>query len=208
MGNMVKGLGRLALWLGALLLLLAGGLRMTVVTTGTIDHDGMAPTLLAGDQLLVWRGPQPQGYIAYCTHPVVPEQFAVARVLAKEGARIAVQRKQLQINGKAPMTDWGEQESFTGHNAVEAIPVIRAIETLGGIAHALYLRKGATVAIPAQTIPQGELYLLSDNRTFARRDSRNFGTVPETKCVGTVFFRWRIEASPNNPARSLFGFAR
>ncbi|MBC7172693.1 MAG: hypothetical protein H5U40_09715, partial [Polyangiaceae bacterium] len=41
------------------------------------------------------------------------------------------------------------------------------------------------------SVPDGRLYLLSDNRVHRGQDSRSFGTVDATSCRGTIFMRFR-----------------
>ena len=54
----LRGTFKLFLWLAVPAAIAAGILRVFFVDVVTVGHNGMAPTLLLGDQVLVWRDAQ------------------------------------------------------------------------------------------------------------------------------------------------------
>jgi hypothetical protein len=52
------------------------------------------------------------------------------------------------------------------------------------------------IRIPSTTVRTG-VYLLSDNRSFYGADSRSFGEISPSTCLGQVFFRLQ----PAHPPR-------
>ena len=118
MRDFLKGGGKILLWVLGIVAVIVGVLRFFFVETATIAHDGMAPTLIAGDRVAIWRKSEfAMGDVVVCQHPNEPGRWVIGRVLGKAGMRIETQRSQLMIAGEKPEVDiretirWNDQAS-------------------------------------------------------------------------------------------------
>ena len=124
-----------------------------------VPSDSMAPTISAGDHLLLNRrdaGHPAVGDIVV-VHDPVGDGLIVKRVVAVGGDAIGFEDGVLVRNGR-PVS-----EHYTS-------------DFLDGVYYG------------PDVVPPGQLYLLGDNR-FDSIDSRNFGTVPVDTVVGRVVGR-------------------
>jgi signal peptidase I len=147
-------------------------LRLFVVQTFFVPSGSMYPTIQPGDRILV----QKIGYsisegsiVVFRTPPGYRpsecngsiESDLVKRVIGLPGETIWSVGNTVMVNGK-PLSE-------------------------------PYLPKGTRLgqAIPRQTVPKGDYYVLGDNRDISC-DSRVWGYVPRSYIVGTVFLViWR-----------------
>jgi signal peptidase I len=120
-----------------------------------IPSDSMAPTLAAGDRIVVTpffgRSPQ-RGDIVVFRSPVDPDEMLVKRVVAVPGDLIDSSLGQVRVGG------------YT-------------------LAEPYILRQTASGSIPAQIIPSEFYFLLGDNREDSV-DSRSWGAVSRSTIVG------------------------
>ncbi len=122
----------------------------------SIPSASMAPTLFAGDQIVVtryFRGEPDRGHVIVFESPASHE-LLVKRVIAVPGDLLDSRLGRVRI---------GE------HTLPE--PYV--------------LREAATGAIPAQLVPQNSYFVLGDNRDDSI-DSRSWGFVPRERIVGRV----------------------
>ncbi|QQR91738.1 MAG: hypothetical protein IPJ88_08540 [Myxococcales bacterium] len=64
------------LWIVGPAIVVLAVLRIFFVDLGIIGHNGMAPTLIAGDQVAVWRNAKlERGDVAMCLHPRKPGEL-------------------------------------------------------------------------------------------------------------------------------------
>lgn len=138
-----------------------------------IQHDGMAPTLLRGDLVLVdrhgWRGAEGTvepgvGELVALGPPQREEPTFVLRVVARAGDVVRVEDEHLYLSDE--MTP--QREALPGElGALELPPtLVPMVEELGGkIYPVLRSRRGGVVSsVPQQKIDDGELFLMTDNR--------------------------------------------
>jgi signal peptidase I len=160
-------------WLAAVFIaLLAGTLvRISVVQSFYVPSVAMAPTIKAGDRLLVvkWSalsGPVKVGDIIVfrrpgtynCTGSGAPTQDLVKRVVALPGQTIWSSGKEIYLDG----TRLDEQGWFNHkYGAFGSLPVART------------------------TVPRGDYFVMGDNRRTTC-DSRSFGPVSRSLVVGKV----------------------
>ena len=196
MGGFIRGLVKLSLGIAVVGGGVVGVLRYGFVDVTTVEHNGMAPTLEQGDEILVWRDAVPdRGDVVICRHPAGASEV-IGRVVAVGGQTVSSERGQLRIDGQPLRTNWEGTETFV--QSAQTLRMRRGRSETGNSKHAVYLRAGAAVEVPTTPVPPGTLFLLGDNRSFASRDSRSFGPVVAATCRGDLFMRWKpSETSPN-----------
>ena len=152
---LLRGAGCLVVALAVLLV--SGVLPVQAIR---VPSDSMAPTISAGDHLLLDKrdaGRHPGIGDIVVVHDPVGDGLIVKRVVAVGGDSIGFEDGVLVRNGQ-PVS-----EHYTS-------------DFLDGVYYG------------PDVVPPGELYLLGDNR-FDSIDSRNFGTVPVDTVVGRVVGR-------------------
>lgn len=188
----------------ALILLLAGAvLYGFFVRLLELGHNAMAPTIIRGDSVLVWRTTELDlGDVALCAHPREPGRFVVGRVVGRPGHMVGADAfGALTINGQAPARDLHEPIPFVDTETARRDTVVWADETILDHDYRIFMREGRRRdprARPRERRVEGGVFLLSDNRTYLGEDSRNFGAIDPSTCVGRVFLR--VDAAPSPPA--------
>lgn len=202
MRSFLKTTGKLVLWAGGIVLVFAAVMRIFFVDVAVVGHNAMAPTMEAGDTILIWRNgvPDAMGDITICPHPAQPSQLVMGRVVGKPGMTIQPNRfGALEIAGSVPDVDWQGTETFTDTLEDRTDDYKRGLEKLGNVEHWIYVREGAEFRMSPVTVGEGDVFLLGDNRTHVGQDSRYFGTVDPETCQGTVFMRLSPPSdSPND----------
>jgi signal peptidase I len=157
-GAVRSGLGCLS-WIGAAVIVIALVLKLIWFDMASMGHNGMAPTLLRGERVLINKRGEPEiGSIAVCRHPT-EDGWVVGRVAATGGMTIGSFGSELRIDGKPIQFD--RQGAITFQN----------------------LDNDQT------DLPEGKLYLLGDFRAYMGQDSRAYGVVDASTCRGTIVFR-------------------
>lgn len=195
MRSLLRGL----LWILVVGGLLVGAARAVALRWWQVPTDdpyleaSIAPTLRAGDWIILWRfSPARLGDLVMCPEPAAPDRVVIGRIAGVEGDSVEVNGSSLRINGKRVGTEGScTRDSFsiddpkTGERVTQRCDM----EVLGSGRH---LRGNvADAAAPATfktRVEDGEVFLLSDNRAFPY-DSREFGLVDATTCKETVVFR-------------------
>ena len=159
--GVVRRLRGAGLWLvaGAALVLVAATSGLLPLQPMRVDSDSMTPTVAADDLLLVRHG---QGPVQPGDVVAVASPFGdgmlVKRAVAVGGDEVAIEDGVLVVDGVAVCE-----------------PAIDPARLDG-------------VFFGPVTVPDGELFLLSDSRDGSV-DSRSFGPVPTSSLVGTVTAR-------------------
>jgi len=187
-----KGLFKLALWVGGVLLVIGGVLRIFFVTPIVATHDAMAPTILAGEKVLLWRGAEVEmGDIVVCEDPSSPGVMVLGRVLAKGGMTLGTdERDRFIVEGTQVIVDWQGSTDFFDNDANAQLSMRHGLETVGNSDHMIFVRENTEFRLRNTEVPSGKLFLLGDNRGTRNHDSRSFGPVDEASCIGEVFMRW------------------
>jgi signal peptidase I len=155
----------------------------------TVGHNGMAPTLIRGERVLIHKRAEPKlGSIAVCRHPT-EDGWVVGRVAATEGMTIDSFGSQLRIDGEAVQFD--RQGAMTFHNLDndQKRSVVWGKEYIGASEHLIFMEDGGRHLVDETEVPDGRLYLLGDFRAYHGQDSRAYGTVDASTCRGTIVFR-------------------
>lgn len=193
MWGIVRTLFRAVLWLGGIALVVGGVLNIFFVDRIRIRHNAMAPTLFFGDEALVWRSKSPEyslGDVVVCAHPEAAGEFVMGRVMAKPGMTIEASRGQLRIAGTVPDRESEGTFEFQDVSDGSVYDVNYGTEKVGNRYYRYFSRIDQPLAFPAIQV-EGGLFLLADHRGSSGYDSRTFGEVDPTTCIGTVFFRLR-----------------
>jgi len=188
-------------FLGAVALVLAIAaaiLYFFFVRVVEVGHNAMAPTVMMGDRVLVWRTTNLDlGEMVLCEHPQQPGRYVMGRIVGTPGQQIAIERGQLLINGETPDVDLRGDVRFadleTGRNRTMQL----GMEDILDHDHWTFHENGRAMRDMRQRQVGGGFFLLSDNRTYRGEDSRTFGEVSANTCIGNVFMRLTAAESPD-----------
>lgn len=188
MGWIRSGLGCLS-WVGAAIIVVLLLLKVLLFDVATLGHNGMAPTLVRGERVLINKRGKPElGSIAVCQHPT-EEGWVVARVAATEGQMIESFRGVLRRDGRPfRFEERGMTEFYNEDNDLKRT-VVWGEESDGGGKHYIFLDSTRQHAVRKTTVEPGKLYLLGDYRGYRGQDSRQYGLVDAASCRGTIVFR-------------------
>jgi signal peptidase I len=132
-----------------------GLLARAAVHIYAIPSESMAPTLEAGDQIVVtpyFRGVPQRGDVVVFESLLVPDELMVKRVIGVPGDLIDSRLGRMRIGG------------YT-------------------LPEPYVLQQGSTGAVSAQVVPADSYFVLGDNRDDSL-DSRSWGVVPRSHIVG------------------------
>jgi signal peptidase I len=183
-----SGLGCLS-WVGAVVIVVALLLKAVWFDVATVGHNGMAPTLVRGERVLINRRAAPElGSIAVCQHPT-EEGFVVGRVAATEGMTIDSFRSKLRLNEDSVRFEPRGNTSFHNADNNQTRSLVWGEEQLGDSSHLIFVEEGGRYRVRKTEVPNGRLYLLGDFRAYMGQDSRAYGVVDASRCRGTIVFR-------------------
>ncbi len=203
MSSFLKGAGKFLGVVAVILLIAIGVLNIFFVDYVTVGHNAMAPTVVAGDTILVWRGARLEhGSIALCRHPTEAGRWVMGRVMGLRGQSLREDRGVLHVDGRRTSHDIRGTVEFFDVDVNANVRMRWGWEELGNDDHLFFDRLGRRFSMRAVTNIQG-LYLLSDNRTARGEDSRTFGVVQEGSCTGAAFMR--VIATDGVPAEIPHG---
>ena len=188
MGAVRSGLGFLS-WVGAVLIVIALVLKAFVFDVAEVGHNGMAPTLIRGERVLIHKRAEPLlGSIAVCRHPT-EDGWVVGRVAATQGMTIDSSGGELRVDQEPVAFDPKGTTSFYNADNDLTTTVIWGDEYLGPTPHRIFLGKNGRHSVRKTQVDSGKLYLLGDNRPYMGQDSRAYGEVDAATCRGTIVFR-------------------
>lgn len=177
---MAKKKNELWEWTKALLIAvaLAAVIRYFLFAPIVVDGLSMMPTLKDQDRMIVnkfnYKIGEPKRFDIIVFH--APEQKDyIKRVIGLPGDTIEYKNDTLYVNGKAYKEPYLEEYK----QQVEDGPLtddFTLVEKIG-----------------RKTVPEGELFVMGDNRRFSK-DSRHIGTIPMEKVIGnTSIVYWPIK---------------
>ena len=175
--------------MGAGIIVIALVLRFIWFDVASVAHNGMAPTLIRGERVLInKRGKPTFGSIAVCRHPT-EDGWVVGRVAATPGMTIDSYGSELLIDGQPVESDHQGLMTFHNLDNDRTRPLAWGREYFGGNAHLIFLEEEGRYLVRKTTVPEGKLYLLGDFRSYMGQDSRAYGVVDASTCRGTIVFR-------------------
>lgn len=213
-GSAVRHVVRFLVWAGIALGLVIGIARLVAIRWWTVPEGdpwleaSIAPTLRAGDHIVLWRATKPAvGDLVACPEPGAPERIVIARIAGQAGDTVKVGSGRLAINNEVSRTERAcSISNFEVRHPKTGEPVeqLCQMEQLAGVVHMRGSASGHKVVPPEQEfkVPEGQVFLVSDNRLFPY-DSRDFGTVERSLCRETVFFRLVSKAGYGDVASRL-----
>jgi signal peptidase I len=195
--DFLKGLFKLLGAIAVLALIAGGILHAFFVRVVEVGHDAMAPTIVAGDQVLVWRTSNFElGDMVLCPHPREAGRFVMGRIVGRPGQTVEIGRgAQLAINGDRPDRDLRGTVDFYDARRRRNESMTWGIEDILDHDHKFMFRERRPPEMRPHRV-QGGYFLLSDNRSFHGEDSRSFDEVPGASCIGVVFARLQAAEAP------------
>ena len=188
MGAVRSGLGCLS-WIGAGIIVIALILKVALFDMAEVGHNGMAPTLLRGERVLINKRATPKvGSIAVCQHPT-EEGWVVGRVAATGGMSIESFGSELRVDGQAVPFNRIGQTTFDNADNDRKSTVIWGEESFGANSHRIFMGETIQHLVRETEVPEGDLFLLGDFRGYRGQDSRAYGVVRASTCRGTIVFR-------------------
>jgi signal peptidase I len=198
---MPSNIVRSCVWAILVIGVLVGAARLTCLRWWRVpDNDldlsaSVAPTLGAGDWVILWRLTPPGfGDLVLCPDPEEPGEVVVGRIAAEGGDTLSISEDgSLTVNGERMRSEHSCKDStvLVDHPRTGKPTELRCdVETIGAVHH----RRGrapSTVIKPVLVktdVEREHLFLVSDNRSHPF-DSRDFGALPNASCSETVVFR-------------------
>jgi len=191
-----------------IVLLVAAGTvaRLFLFALAEPHHMAMAPAVLNGDELLLWRAGTPaEGEVIVYTREPGGATQAIGRVIAVGPTRVEIAAGGMpKAVGdidivRIPIAPDGT-EAAAGADA-EAVLGGRAsmMETLpGGRSYRVILParggKGLAHAERSVDVPAGSYFVLNDNRGAPEPDSRSLGAIESARVLGIA--RWFLGSGP------------
>lgn len=179
-------------------------IRIFVLTPYKIPSTAMAPTLLSGDYVFVYKlpfglqipwGPKigkiqqvRVGDVLLFSYPKSPKSLFIKRVLAVGGDKVEIKERGIFVNDvlveghpldSMLVSDFKSKENFEFYT-----------ESLTNKTYVVSYTKNVTHQnFGPIFIPQGEVFMLGDNRDGSD-DSRYWGTIPQEQLLGRIAFVW------------------
>ncbi|MBN1655736.1 MAG: signal peptidase I [Deltaproteobacteria bacterium] len=162
--------------------------RFFFIDIAEIGHNGMAPTLVAGDLAAIARHADIDiGDVVVCENPIRRGEFVTGRVIAKAGSVVKTDRLgQLNVNDNSIYVDWRGAIRFYDSVNRRRLDMKLGVARVGDSEYQVFLEKKRAFAIRPTEVRNG-VFLLGDNRTPHSYDSRHFGEIDPRRCVGQVF---------------------
>lgn len=201
----MRSLWRFLLWSAIVAATIVGVLRAVAIRWWRLPINdpwleaSVEPTLRGGDLVLLWRLTPPHfGDLVNCPEPNAPERVVVGRVFGEPGDAIEIEASSVKVNSHLFQTERACTEPrVTVKHPRTGQPVEQAcdMENVGDALHPVASVAGQPGAPSkmATTVPDGRVFLVSDNRLFPF-DSRDYGPVERSSCKESVFFRlWGLD---------------
>jgi signal peptidase I len=191
---------RIAFWTAIVAALIIGTLRVVAIRWWRVPSNdpwleaSIEPSLRGGDLILLWRLTTPHfGDLVMCPEPNAPERVVIGRIIGESRDSIEIEGTGVTVNGHriSSVRACSERTVSVKHPGTSQ-PVEQScdMEEVGGVLH---MRASANdqpgqPARVATNVPDGRLFLVSDNRLFPF-DSRDYGPVERSTCKEAVFYR-------------------
>jgi signal peptidase I len=193
---------RFLFWVALVVGGLIAVLRLTAIRWWRVPADdkyltaSISPSVRAGDLIVLWRLTKPGfGDLVLCPEPGHPDRVVIGRLVGEPGDQVEVTRANITVNGQPLRTEGRCTRSPFKENAPDSGVEVEqpcSLEEVGGGVHERGEVPLSGVSAPndakTEAVPQGQVWLVSDNRLFPY-DSRDYGPVERATCRETVFFR-------------------
>ncbi len=194
-------------YIEALLITLGIGLmlRFFVIAPYKIPTSTMAPALLAGDYVFVYKIPfgakipfigkigeaqnLKRGDIVLFSYSRDLDTKFIKRVVGLPGDKVEYKDRQLIINDKALDSKILDGEAFDYLKGNEYFEFYSETTPEGGSYPVIYNRDQPSEELGPILVPSGEVFLLGDHRDNSD-DSRYWGMVPKKNLDGKVILVW------------------
>lgn len=180
-------------------------LRSFLIEPFRIPSGSMMPTLLIGDFILVNKftygirlpvtdyelvelGSPERGDVVVFRYPQDPSTPFIKRVVGLPGDRIGYHDKVLHVNDVPAEQELRGRYVGTGPGRSMNGASLRT-ERIGDCAHDILVQQGYPSREGEILVPPGHYFVLGDNRDNSR-DSRYWGTVPDSHLIGKAFAIW------------------
>lgn len=174
----------------AVLAVIVAILKVFFVDVVIVYDDRMAPTMIAGERVLMWRAGTPHiGDIAVCAHPTSPGEFVIGRVMGDASSPLTALRGEVAVAGRTPDRNWLGSFDYVEPNSDRGVEHRYGTEVIDGQDHEFMTRMRFVFATREVRILPGHVFLLNDQRSLTTLDSRSFGAVDAATCIGTIFMR-------------------
>ncbi len=196
----MRSLWRFLLWSAVIAAVIIGALRLVAIRWWRLPTNdpwleaSIEPTLRGGDLVVVWRLTPPHyGDLVICPEPGAPERVVVGRILGEPADNIVIDAASVTVNNHLIPTERACSEATTiVKHPRTGQPINQGceMESVGGTLHPRASASGqpGQPARVATTVPEGRVFLVSDNRFFPF-DSRDYGPVERASCRETVIYR-------------------
>ncbi len=194
----LQGLVRLTITLGVIAVVLGMIAQEFFVDVLVITHNGMAPTVVAGDEIAVWRGANvDMADVVVCEHPSHEGELVMGRAVVFAGHTIQSDHNgSIYVDGDRTLTEPLAPVAFYDTTRKKLFDMGHGVINYGlNHDHEYFIERGTTLDLPSHTVAQG-VFLLGDNRSAPQYDSRAFGDVRPETCIGQAFAR--IKSAPSN----------
>jgi signal peptidase I len=198
-GEVFRGLFSLL----SVLVLIAIVLKVFFVDVVVVPHNGMAPTLVYGDHVLVWRNASvDMANIVICEHPGKPEARVLGRAVAFAGHTVSTDRTgDLLVDDDRASPQWeGPLRFYDAPRDRLSSMRLGSIDYRRQHRHQFMIETEASFDLTSYHVDRG-VYLLGDNRSDPADDSREFGEVDPAHCRGQVFMRLSPAPPQNDDIR-------
>jgi signal peptidase I len=192
--DVAKSMVRVVLIILGLVGVVGGVLYAVKMGMVVVGHSGMAPSVMPGDRVILWKTQSFElGDIALCPHPTAAGRFVMGRVVGRRGQTVEMGRGgQLEIEGETVDRDFSGTVRYTDPETGRTRPMSWGTESLLGVEYQFFIEEGREPRMLAAEVPNGRIFLMSDNRTHSGEDSRTFGPVEESTCTGRIWMRLTV----------------
>jgi signal peptidase I len=167
--------------------------RMLFVEAVAVQDNGMAPTLIYGDEVWMWKGATvDMANVVVCPHPARPDELVIGRAIAFAGHTVHTDMNgQLYIDDDRTVTGYEGSSRFYDDTRDKEFQMKNGMISYGGQHdHPFFIEQGDPFSLRRYAVEKG-VYLLGDNRSERSFDSREFGEVDPETCLGQVFMIWK-----------------
>jgi signal peptidase I len=173
----------------------AGATRGSLIETFKVPSASMLPTIMPGDRFFAdkrvgaWAGRKiRRGEIGVFVYPNDRTTMYVKRIIGLPGDEIRIEGTRVTVNGVALAHEELHDLGDPSLNRLLADHIAYR-ESIDGVSYRVLWRQQGEHAPLALTVPNGQVFVLGDNRDQSR-DSRHFGVLPIADIKGVARQVW------------------